>query len=77
VDLFIVPGLAFTKNGCRLGHGMGYYDRYLARHQQMFSVNKDGETPTTIALCFAEQIVDDIPTTGHDFPIDFVLSNID
>lgn len=63
IDLAIVPGLAFTKDGKRLGRGKGYYDRLLA---QMPSVYKMG-------LCFPFQIVKDIPSNRNDILMDEVF----
>ncbi|XP_059478675.1 5-formyltetrahydrofolate cyclo-ligase [Neocloeon triangulifer] len=68
LDLIIVPGLAFTISGQRLGRGKGYYDTFLKR---CTSIQKD--PPDTIALSFTEQIVESIPTEGHDFIIDSVI----
>jgi 5-formyltetrahydrofolate cyclo-ligase len=61
-DLLIVPGLAFNKNGARLGRGQGHFDKYIARH-----------TPKTLALAFSWMIIDDIPLEAHDQIIDTVL----
>ncbi len=61
IDLMIVPGLGFSKDGDRLGYGMGYYDRYL----------KDKNT-YTIGLCFDEQIVT-IPTTSTDIKMNKII----
>ena len=58
MDLLIVPGLAFTKEGYRLGFGGGYYDRFLTKFK--------GET---IALAFESQIVAELPLDSHDLPI--------
>lgn len=55
IDLFIVPGVAFDRNGNRLGRGKGYYDRYLANLTQPI-----------IGLCFDFQLLDHIPTAPHD-----------
>ena len=56
IDLVIVPGVAFSAAGARLGYGGGYYDRWLALH------------PATIpiALAFDLQVVDHLPTTPRD-----------
>lgn len=64
IDLVIVPGLAFTDRGARLGYGGGYYDRFLA------------ELPAvpTVAVCFSEQLVDELPTDGHDVLVQRVIS---
>ena len=66
LDLVVVPGLAFTRDGRRLGQGGGHYDRFLA------------ELPpscTTVGVCFAEQIVDDLPEEVHDRRVGIVLSD--
>lgn len=63
IDFVIVPGLAFTVAGDRLGYGQGYYDRFL---------------PTVAApnagVCFADQLVDEMPVTAHDVRVDAVIS---
>ena len=59
----IVPGLAFTKNGRRLGRGLGCFDRFLAGHKG-----------TRIGLAFACQIADALPTEPHDVPMDIVIT---
>ena len=65
ITAIIVPGLAFTKGGQRLGRGGGYYDRYLA-----------ALPPTThkIGVCFALQIVDALPIEHHDQKMDVVIT---
>lgn len=60
----IVPGVAFTSSGSRLGHGKGYYDTFLS------SLNPRAKT---VALAFKEQILDEIPCHDHDVQIDQVL----
>lgn len=64
LDLIIIPGVAFTKEGLRLGHGKGYYDTFLSKVTWRH---------TTIALAFREQVVEEVPTDEHDVKIDHVL----
>lgn len=62
IDLVIVPGVAFTIDGNRLGFGKGYYDRFLA--------NKNIKT---IGICFKEQICDYIPVNENDIKINKII----
>lgn len=64
IDLVMVPGLAFTLDGARLGQGGGHYDRYLAE--------LGGRCPT-VGVCFTEQIVDDLPEELHDVRVHTVI----
>lgn len=66
VDVAVVPGLAFTIDGRRLGQGGGWYDRVLAQL---------APTATTIGVCFSQQLVDDLPTEEHDVVLDRVVTD--
>lgn len=57
IDLAIIPGMAFTPDGRRLGRGKGYYDRFLSQLP---------ESAFRLGLCFPFQVVADIPTEPHD-----------
>lgn len=61
--LVLMPGLAFTKQGDRMGYGGGFYDRFLA---------EEPDHPT-LALCYEFQMVDSLPTEEFDIPVDTVL----
>lgn len=73
VGLCVVPGVAFTRDGLRLGHGRGYYDRYLhawdAERQKCGLV---GRVPT-VALALRCQLVEQLPVLEHDRRIDHVI----
>lgn len=62
VDLFIVPGLAFDKNGNRLGFGMGCYDRLL-----------HGTNGYKIGICYEFQFTDALPADEHDIKMDEII----
>ena len=61
--LVLMPGLAFTKCGDRMGYGGGFYDRFLAEEPKH----------PTLALCYDFQMVDSLPTEEFDIPVDVVL----
>ncbi len=63
IDLVIVPGLAFTAAGDRLGYGRGYYDLLLPTL-----------SATSIGVCFEDQLVDEMPLAAHDVRVDTVIS---
>ncbi|MGF1931094.1 5-formyltetrahydrofolate cyclo-ligase [Enterococcus casseliflavus] len=62
--LLIVPGLAFSKNGYRIGFGGGYYDRFLSAF--------DGKT---VSLVFGEQFNDQWTPDVFDIPIDKIYTD--
>jgi 5-formyltetrahydrofolate cyclo-ligase len=62
IDLVVVPGVAFTEAGARLGHGKAYYDRFLA-----------GLAAAKVGVCFDEQLVDELPMEPHDVWLDHVV----
>lgn len=64
-EVILVPCLGMTTAGARLGHGGGYYDRFLA----------GAAGATTISPILAEQLVETVPLDRHDFPIDVVVSH--
>lgn len=64
-DLILVPGVAFDRNGNRLGRGGGYYDRFLMNHPTVIS----------LGLCFSCQAVDEVPRDPvSDYRVRAVLS---
>ncbi len=63
--VFLVPGMAFSELGDRLGHGKGIYDRLLA------DVNG-----LKVGLCFDVQVTDDCVNEGHDIRMDKVISGL-
>ena len=65
VDVVVVPGLAFTAGGQRLGQGGGWYDRFLARTRA---------DCLKIGVGFEVQVVDELPTEAHDVTLDLVVT---
>lgn len=63
-----MPGVAFTKEGLRLGHGKGFYDKFLCGHKERF-----GHFPKTTALALKAQMVESLPTHEYDVPVDCVI----
>ncbi len=64
IDVMIIPGVAFTAGGARLGRGKGYYDKYMS--QEGFSAYK-------IAVCYSEQLVSSLPCEPHDVVMNEVI----
>jgi 5-formyltetrahydrofolate cyclo-ligase len=68
VELFVVPGLGFTRDGKRLGRGGGYYDATL---------QAAAERSRCVGLAFADQLVDDLPVNGDDQSMDLVVTELE
>lgn len=66
LDLVVVPGTAFTAAGARMGRGRGYYDKYLSQ-PDVHAVK--------IGVCFARQLVGELPSEPHDVAMDYVITD--
>ncbi len=60
----VVPALAFSRNGHRLGYGGGFYDKYLSESNSFFN----------IGFAFDFQVSDEIFNDEFDIPVDVILS---
>jgi 5-formyltetrahydrofolate cyclo-ligase len=65
IDLILMPGVAFDRQGGRLGYGAGFYDRFLSKINR--SVDK-------IAVAYHFQVLDNIPMDEHDVRIDGIVT---
>jgi 5-formyltetrahydrofolate cyclo-ligase len=64
IDAVVVPGVAFTHLGARLGRGRGLYDRLLPRLRAV-----------RIGVCLEGLVVDDLPSEAHDVAMDLVVTD--
>lgn len=84
-----MPGVAFSSNGSRMGHGMGYYDRYFgqlfttcpsraAPHDLRGHIAKKLNAGQTVlmGLAFRQQLIDEerLPLDDHDVGLDQVVT---
>jgi len=65
IDLVITPGLVFGREGNRLGRGGSYYDRFF-KHKGLKAIK--------CGLAFEEQLIDDVPVTESDIPMDMLVT---
>ena len=65
IDIVILPCVGCDRQCRRIGHGAGYYDKYLT------TVRKDC---FTMALCYEEALADELPMEEHDVPVDAVVT---
>ena len=63
IDLAVIPGMAFDRNGNRLRRGKDYYDRFLPLIPQAYK----------IGICFGFQVVDEVPVSETDIRMDEVI----
>ncbi len=62
----LIPGLAFSKEGIRLGRGRGFYDRFLERLDAI-------EIPL-VGTCFSFQVEQEVPFEVHDRNVSYLLT---
>ena len=65
IELIFVAGLAFDKEGYRIGYGVGYYDRFLKKVPKALK----------IGLAFDFQVMDRLPREQHDVPVDMIVTD--
>lgn len=63
IDVVLVPGVAFSRTGQRLGMGRGYYDRFLLTTKAV-----------RIGICAAYNLLDTVPVDEHDACMDYLVS---
>jgi 5-formyltetrahydrofolate cyclo-ligase len=68
LDFILLPGVAFARDGSRLGYGGGFYDKLLARIQQA-----EGR-PALIAPAYSMQIIAEIPQERTDIKVEWLLT---
>ena len=64
IDVAIVPGMAFDREGHRLGRGKGYYDRFLPLLRNAYK----------IGICYSSRLLDHVPTGEYDICMDEVIT---
>lgn len=71
VDFILLPGVAFGRDGARLGYGGGYYDKLLAR---IASMNRGYPYPVLVAGAFAMQLIEGIPQEATDYKVEWLVT---
>ncbi|KAJ7185790.1 hypothetical protein C8R46DRAFT_386315 [Mycena filopes] len=72
LDMILCPGLAFDRSFSRLGHGKGYYDRFITAYTE-----GGRPTPLLVGLALREQLLDSntIPTGAHDWKMHYIVTD--
>ena len=67
-NIIVVPGVAYSLGGDRLGFGAGHYDRY-------FVQNKSTQNAIKIGVCFHEHLYEFLPCEPHDIQLDYIITD--
>lgn len=70
VEFALLPGVAFTRDGARLGYGGGFYDKLLAHFREQNGTHR----PVLVAAAFALQIVEQIPQEDTDIKVEWIVT---
>jgi len=63
-ELILLPGVAFDREGNRIGMGKGYYDRFLAHKKGV----------PRVALSYSEQVLESVPKEPYDVAVDWIIT---
>lgn len=75
IDVFLVPGVAFDRQGNRVGFGGGYYDRALAATKKLSDSNR-ASAPLLVGICYQWQLIDGkIPVESYDITMDMIVTD--
>ena len=69
--IIIVPALAYSLQGYRLGFGSGHYDRYFAEHTDF----NNKKPIIKIGVCFDKYLLEFLPTESHDIKFDYIVTD--
>ncbi len=72
IDFILLPGVAFARDGSRLGYGGGYYDKLLARIAG--AQNSQHPPPVLVAAAFSMQLLESIPQEVTDRKVEWLLT---
>ncbi|KAI9508976.1 5-formyltetrahydrofolate cyclo-ligase [Russula earlei] len=75
LDVILLPGVGFDRSLSRLGHGKGYYDRFLSSYSALASA-RGHPKPLFVALALREQVlaIDQVPVGANDVPVDMIVT---
>eukprot|EP00884_Botryococcus_braunii_P022636 jgi/Botrbrau1/9056/Bobra.0376s0030.1 len=73
LDVMIIPGLAFDRQGHRLGRGGGYYDKFIQTYLEHIE-QRSWKRPLIVGLAFRAQIVDKVPVEATDKTVDYIAT---
>lgn len=69
IDLILVPGMAFDREGRRMGRGFGYYDRFFRNNQPLRAV--------LVGLAYEQQVLPSVPHDKWDMPLQMIVHESD
>lgn len=69
LDLIVVPGVAFDRDGGRMGYGAGFYDRYFKKIS-----NDNIKRIVKLALAYDFQVLEEVPMNAQDIPVSYIIT---
>ena len=73
VEFILLPGVAFDRNGARLGYGKGFYDKLLST----LIGKEDADRPVLAAAAFAQQVIEHVPQEPTDVKVEWIITELE